>query len=987
MATSESVVVELLAKVDGFDGKVRGSASSFGTSMKQIEQSADRAERAVGTAMVAVDKSMAQTAQRSRLLGYQIADVGAQLSAGQSPFLIIAQQAPQMANALDGAGGALGRVAGFLSTWQGAVILAAATLASQFIPKLLESGNAVDDLVDKLRENEQKTKDANAANEVFADTIEGVEKALRENEEALKKLNLAQDTGAEAAYNAADAQRQKAIAIREATVALLEQAQAEFQSSREINFGAAGGAGAGAAQSIFAKRVNEVEGLLRRAEESLAKARTQTIEARAAVIVERASASKEDQINRDYDRRIDAARKLAVANGTVTTALEAQVKAIERAREADLKRYRDAEAARKKAERGSGSTTLPAVTGREIADALGAPIISGKRSAQRNRNVGGSKNSYHLSGQAIDIPLTVNGKPMTKAGIRAVLEPLGVEIKELLGPGDKNHDDHFHIAFGKRRLGPDQVADRQQRDAEEAERAIEAELRRRQSFENELANLAGAEIDARQALITSAEEIAKLELDAIEVARAKYDDNLNALVEQKKLTAEEAGQLRAINEERAKLRTELVKRREDERKFRMAEADRQRAAEFQGAVRGDEASILQGQLDLARTQQQRREIELRLLDLQFEEEKARNDYLIGYYERLRTQEGISESELAEAKAAAEIAALRNASLDQRRGQAQQGAAQSTAGPLESYMQSIPSTADEINEALESVAAGGLATFTDALTDAIVNFQSLGDVGLAVLQQITAALVRMAIQQLVVNTLAKTFGKDQQGSAEKAAAGIATLIAQQVAAQAIQASLGASTAATSAALASTVAAAWAPAAAAASLATLGGNAAPAAAALLATNALASALALPRKDGGPIFGIGGPRDDKVLMAASPGEYVIKARSAARLGRGALDYINDNGMLPGFADGGAVRFVRPTNAPVAGAGRSASVSMDEQFRSELRSAVADAARAMPPINLYPTLDPGSVVRAALNTPGGRKAFFDFASANSGKLKSSLE
>ncbi len=146
-----------------------------------------------------------------------------------------------------------------------------------------------------------------------------------------------------------------------------------------------------------------------------------------------------------------------------------------------------------------------------------------------------------------------------------------------------------------------------------------------------------------------------------------------------------------------------------------------------------------------------------MLDLQYEEERARLQYLIGYADRLKTQAGISEDERLEAEAQAEIARLKLGSLDARKASDTASSDRGTASPLEGYLGSIPDTATEINEALESVAAGGLATFTDALTDAIVNFRSLGDVGRAVLQSITADLVRMAIQQVILGTIGKTLG--------------------------------------------------------------------------------------------------------------------------------------------------------------------------------------------------------------------------------------
>lgn len=58
------------------------------------------------------------------------------------------------------------------------------------------------------------------------------------------------------------------------------------------------------------------------------------------------------------------------------------------------------------------------------------------------------------------------------------------------------------------------------------------------------------------------------------------------------------------------------------------------------------------------------------------------------------------------------------------------------------------------------------------------------------------------------------------------------------------------------------------------------------------------------GGTIYGPGGPKEDRVLIAASPGEYVIRASSAKKLGSGLLSYMNQTGQIPGFAEGAEVR-----------------------------------------------------------------------------------
>lgn len=65
---------------------------------------------------------------------------------------------------------------------------------------------------------------------------------------------------------------------------------------------------------------------------------------------------------------------------------------------------------------------------------------------------------------------------------------------------------------------------------------------------------------------------------------------------------------------------------------------------------------------------------------------------------------------------------------------------------------------------------------------------------------------------------------------------------------------------------------------------------------------------KKDGGIIRGPGGPRADKIPIMASDSEYMIKARSAQKLGKPFLDYLNTYGEMPvggQFAQGGQVKW----------------------------------------------------------------------------------
>jgi len=348
--------------------------------------------------------------------------------------------------------------------------------------------------------------------------------------------------------------------------------------------------------------------------------------------------------------------------------------------------------------------------------------------------------------------------------------------------------------------------------------------------------------------------------------------------------------------------------------------------------------VLDSQADIERNVEARNQIEQRAIAIQQE------------IERSLLEQQIANGEIAEADRA-------RALLAQRQANDREALSQSQQSPFEQYISDLQDAQSNMSLELESLGVDVLNTFNDKLVDAIVNFRSLGDVGRAALATLTEGLVRLALQQIILRTIGSTLGQS-------------------------------ATAATTA-QASAAAAAWAPAAAAASLATLGANAGPAAAALASTFALSQGLAtvgaVGRKDGGPIYGVGGPRDDKVLMAASPGEYVIKATSASKLGKGSLEYINRTGELPpAFAEGGSVRAIRPNNSP-ASAGRMGG-GLDENALRRIESAVERGAAAQQPVNLYPTMNPASAMEAMLSSPGAQRKILDFFGQNSGKINSRL-
>ncbi|QOD00383.1 phage tail length tape measure family protein [Pseudomonas putida] len=164
-----------------------------------------------------------------------------------------------------------------------------------------------------------------------------------------------------------------------------------------------------------------------------------------------------------------------------------------------------------------------------------------------------------------------------------------------------------------------------------------------------------------------------------------------------------------------------------------------------------------------------------------------------------------------------------------------------------------------------------ADITDAIMSGQLSFSTLGDIAGNVVRDILAGFVKMGVQMALNAALNATLGT--------AAAGQSMI------------------------LAGTTATAWAPAAAMASLATLGANSVPAAAALTSTTALASSLAvIPGfATGGYVSGAGTGTSDSIMARLSDGEFVVNA-AATKRNRALLEAINSNERVSVAGGGGS-------------------------------------------------------------------------------------
>lgn len=146
---------------------------------------------------------------------------------------------------------------------------------------------------------------------------------------------------------------------------------------------------------------------------------------------------------------------------------------------------------------------------------------------------------------------------------------------------------------------------------------------------------------------------------------------------------------------------------------------------------------------LARTARDRREVEMRILDHAIAEERRRAQQVLDD----------PNARLAD-RMGAERALI---TIDRTEAGRREQVRRSTMSPLESYLDSLPRTANDANEALENVAAGGIQSIVDGLTDAAMGAENLGEVFSNIARQIIADLIRIQIQKAIVGAIGNVLG--------------------------------------------------------------------------------------------------------------------------------------------------------------------------------------------------------------------------------------
>lgn len=468
--------LSLAITADGSDAtaelrQVKGGVEQLGNAERTEAAAADAAAAAKRKQTAETAKLTSATRAQSaasRGLGVQINDIATQLSLGAKPLQVFAAQAGQVGFAMTGMGGIAGRVGSILAGPWGAAILIATSVLAPFVSKLFEGTKGFENLTEAQKLHKMTTEELTKA---IIDENEALGKAIRTSREA-----------EQAALDAAQAKRQEVLERRRSIQALLEEAQANYQNARSMNFGAAGGAGAGAAQGIYADQISEMRRALEISNQQLRIAE-QNVRLASVPLSRRDSRARTDPsfaVTDRYEKELARLGNLQKAGTISTKDLNAALDANEKRRERETKQLQEQN------RQSRSGPTLPKVTGADVGNILkdvfgGGTATSGIRSAARNKQVGGAANSYHLSGQAVDF-VPKGGMGSLPGNWRQLIQEAaaasGVKLLELLGPGNKGHDDHVHAAFARGRLGPDQVASQQATQQRQADQLAQFGIQR-----------------------------------------------------------------------------------------------------------------------------------------------------------------------------------------------------------------------------------------------------------------------------------------------------------------------------------------------------------------------------------------------------------------------------------------------------------------------------------------------------------------------------
>lgn len=789
---ADRVVVELEAKTGGFVNDAKNAATAYEGAMRRVGAAATGAEKSIA-------HSVENTRVSQQILMHVVRGSTDQFAAGAPVAQIFAQHIAMVAEAAQFAGGAMGKFGAFLGGPWGIAVTAAVSILGTLIAKhggageeakkhrdaedLLSSAlhgekvatEALLDAVTRLNKEQQKALEtetalrdvryANARGEINdaikkkAELEKQLTEARKKEQEAAQRQSAASGKGLEAAageYQAAHGEVQRLESLVNQQTAIINQASSELAGTM-VSFARDVSTAAGRVKVEFDRRQAALEVEFQGTPDSkgvLRGGRFQQDSGNAKKLADDTAElqRREHQLSIEREKAMDAARKLDDAErGRAKT-------------DEDLTQFirpvRGGRITGTVGEQRPGHTHA----GLDIAVPVGTPVsaaaagvviqagtIPGYGNVIVIDHGRGTLTRYaHLSqieakaGQTVEQGAVIGLSGGAK-GARGAGDSTGPHLHYEVRVGGRAVDPNKG-AFPTDQLGVQNTAQRLQRQEQARQ---EKAARDQATFENELARQNESLLAAKKSNVFAADDIAAAEIEAVKAERDRLNATWLAAKNEGKINEAQRQQITAVTNAAAAEKIRHVnimeQQRVDELRLTLALNDYR-----------DQENILRARDQLARTMDERRAIELQLLDLQHQERLLE-------IQRLRQKQGLSDAEKAQLD---RQETAENSVYQLQR----ESTIRSTAGPLESFLQQLPRNAKEANEALERIAVDGLQQLNNGLADAIANSKSLGDVFHNVAKQIIADLIRMALQQAEL----KIFGSFLGGGGGSAGGGLSAI---------------------------------------------------------------------------------------------------------------------------------------------------------------------------------------------------------------------
>lgn len=246
-------------------------------------------------------------------------------------------------------------------------------------------------------------------------------------------------------------------------------------------------------------------------------------------------------------------------------------------------------------------------------------------------------------------------------------------------------------------------------------------------YQDELAGLYDDHLGMERDLTSDLRERASIEHARILAAKDAYDADVDSRVRQGDLTAAQAEQLKLQRSRNYDLEKQQINWGLDDA---LIEEETRTAQE--GLDR--ERDILQIRAATATTAKERRAVQLAMLENELKSMRLSAEEVLARHDSTE-----AEKKLAQAK------------IDQL-GQIRTGETlrinRDTMGPIESYLDGIPKTAAEINEAYENIAVNGIRNMNDGLAESASRMLKLKGFAGQLFNQLITDLIRFQLQQAV-----------------------------------------------------------------------------------------------------------------------------------------------------------------------------------------------------------------------------------------------